>query len=1034
MIKQIQKKLVALLLAIIMVISICPYIVLASQEGNDIKYDENKISIITNGEGTIDNPYQISNTDDMWYLAGHSEYWNSCFILTTDIDLECNTRGAWSPIGTNNGIKFSGNFNGAGNKIYGLCINTINTYQGLFGYVLNGDISNLTVEGNITAGGYTGGIVGTLEVKDGLEHKIEHCSFLGIITSASDNNSNSNIGGIVGYNHGGKVLDCKNSGTITSTSQYIGGIVGLNDGSNSIIQYCDNEGICTISGKAASAVGGITGVNRGQVLDCHNLGNVSDNNSNGLIGGIVGYNNSGTILRCFNSTDVNGSNLIGGIAGQNSASASIKECYNTANITGTKNIGGIAGQNDDKSTVTNCYNIGEVTGTNIIGGIVGQNYYGTSSKNSTKGTVSNCYDRGLISGTSNVGTIVGLNANNYTEGTVSNSYYLDKLTIGGINGQNILNKAEAKSEEVFKSGEITWRLQYGQTDLVWGQNLIEDPRDNWPLLCNTGIGTGSPRVYRVTFEINVDNSNILFSPTALQRYTNYDGNVVTPTMENLRSSFASLLPKTPSDYVLWWADSQREKNKSKAFTNETKVQNDRIVYMVVPLQWGIEVHKFADSEDGNPLSGAIFGLYSPNEEDKINSVPSNSGLSNPSSVSTTLTYNNTNYYLVDIQTTNSDGKISNNPKWGPKLKEDEYVVVELQAPFDYTISESTYYVSYDMYQEYIKEHSGASAYVLNVVNTSDIETTPVIVDLELTNIVETIENSHPYKGGIFKFTIVANEENDEGDPINELDETTFVINMSTQNKSKDNALVSTIKLFDGLEFTKEGTYKYTITQVIVDEDEFMQYDKTSYAITITIALDKSVSNSEHKLVATIDFDDETQESIIFTNIYNYPLLSLDIHNLLDGNMANMNDMFTFRLILSNDGYDLPQELKYIKGNEESGTLTTNNNVCEFTLGHNESIKFTNLPVGTTYELSEISVDDNYKIKATISSGDETIEMPNNQVNNTLNKNTKVEFTNAKSGIIPTNVNISSIDILIMTLMLAFVSIVVYRLRRLTKRN
>ena len=62
-----------------------------------------------------------------------------------------------------------------------------------------------------------------------------------------------------------------------------------------------------------------------------------------------------------------------------------------------------------------------------------------------------------------------------SRGTTTNCYYLSNTAIGGIGGQDESGKAEKRSIEEFKSGEVAWLLNgKGLGEQVWGQQLGED--------------------------------------------------------------------------------------------------------------------------------------------------------------------------------------------------------------------------------------------------------------------------------------------------------------------------------------------------------------------------------------------------------------------------------------------------------------------------------------------------------------------------------------------------------------------------------
>ena len=134
-------------------------------------------------------------------------------------------------------------------------------------------------------------------------------------------------------------------------------------------------------------------------------------------------------------------------------------------VTGNSPVGGIAG--GIGGTVEMCYSSVKVSGSSRAGGIVGQNY----------GNIKDCYNIGKISGDSEFGSIVGYHSGG---GKIVNCYYLSGTASGGVNGKD--NGTAAKTEKEFKNGSVTYLLQSGQSEQVWGQRLGVD---NYPAL--TGV-------------------------------------------------------------------------------------------------------------------------------------------------------------------------------------------------------------------------------------------------------------------------------------------------------------------------------------------------------------------------------------------------------------------------------------------------------------------------------------------------------------------------------------------------------------------
>ena len=160
----------------------------------------------------------------------------------------------WTPIGTALNIHtFKGTFDGQGHTISGIYINNTRNYQGLFGYVSDGKIQNLSVaDSYIQAGSLVGSIVGYNM------GAVSNCSNSGTVIG---NDQYAFVGGIVGENNGVTVENCSNSGAVVSSIGTVGGITGFNiDGT---VSSCSNSG--TLTGEGA----GIAGISYGAVLNCY---------------------------------------------------------------------------------------------------------------------------------------------------------------------------------------------------------------------------------------------------------------------------------------------------------------------------------------------------------------------------------------------------------------------------------------------------------------------------------------------------------------------------------------------------------------------------------------------------------------------------------------------------------------------------------------------------------------------------------------------------------------------------------------------
>ena len=251
------------------------------------------------------------------------------------------------------------------------------------------------------------------------------------------------------------------------TSSYVGlfGSIGANG-------KISNVGVLDSYFQFSELGGGVCGVNYGTVRDCKNTGSVR-----GLaaIGGVCGLNEKGGIIEnSFNEGTVSGTGdnvqQVGGVCGYNNGT--IKSCYNTASVSGQNSVGGVCGLNS-RGIITNCFNEGTVSGQTFVGGVCG---------NGCGVTTTNCFNGGIVSGQSHVSGVCGHDYN--YDGTLTNCYYLSDTAKGGINGKDVSGKAEGKSIEQFKSGEVAYLLN-GSTsegELAWYQKLGTDA---YPVLTAT---------------------------------------------------------------------------------------------------------------------------------------------------------------------------------------------------------------------------------------------------------------------------------------------------------------------------------------------------------------------------------------------------------------------------------------------------------------------------------------------------------------------------------------------------------------------
>lgn len=391
---------------------------------------------------------------------------------------------------------FTGTFDGRGNRIIGLDTtkddNGTNTNfmanAGIFstigegGTVKNVNIYSGNFEGTNTAGAVAGMNSGRIE------------NVTGFGNTVTVTNKNGNAGGIVGVNNGNKgniitnedgtitlepaenerfatgIIDVESIGSVIAKGDnaVAGGLVGTNEGAlgNS---YSDSAVTSTFVNNQAG-LGGVVGVNteKGNVQYVDSLG-VTNGGTTGSsnVGGVIGIN-KGNMYSGYNESIVSGNDYVGGIIGQNTGKyendkwngGTVENVVNATGVTGSSNyVGGLVGDNaDEHSILTNLVNdsSAEILGVEYVGGIAGKN----------RGTITadrennNLINRGSITGHKYVGGVAGLNVGTITntnidvELKVNNAVSGDHQYFGGIVGQNGDDKNEGTIENATNSNKI----------------------------------------------------------------------------------------------------------------------------------------------------------------------------------------------------------------------------------------------------------------------------------------------------------------------------------------------------------------------------------------------------------------------------------------------------------------------------------------------------------------------------------------------------------------------------------------------------
>lgn len=403
---------------------------------------DNNETVFEAGDGSEENPYQVSNAEQLDAVRNDL---TAHYIQVADIDM---SGYEWSPIGTGYGggsvlppfgspstenIPFEGEYNGNNYKITNLSI-TENEHDtvGLFGLCSeNSKIENITIE-NLS-----------ITVDKSSTDYVEQWEN-GAVNAVS-------VGGIAGRCES-IISNCKVSGNIeviNCNSAYVGGITG-NGGVLDSVNYAD---IYVLSNRDSRYTndgdvqcGGITGYPGavfGAVERCTNYGNIDAISGNFMYcGGISGE--YGAIKKCVNYGDVNGST---------------SDYHSYSSFAGNCNVGGIVGATSGQ--ISDSVNYGSINGDAALGascyagGVAGYNgYYGN-------GIIENCFNVGdtitatklieqdevIVSVAGEAGRIAGRSQ------STTNCYSVDSTLVnGGIPATNIgadnLNGASLSKEDI----------------------------------------------------------------------------------------------------------------------------------------------------------------------------------------------------------------------------------------------------------------------------------------------------------------------------------------------------------------------------------------------------------------------------------------------------------------------------------------------------------------------------------------------------------------------------------------------------------
>ena len=256
--------------------------------------------------------------------------------------------------------------------------------------------------------------------------------------------------GVFGYCSSATIRNVVLTNSTFTGKQYVGGIVGYNSGCT--VQNCRVENTVTINAGQNYAYyhGGIVGINsnsKAQVIGCYSAAAVSANGKNNSLdyGGIVGYNSSGTVKDClYTGTTVETDANKGAIAGYLSGNGTFTNNYYTAT-----NLAGVNGSDQDGARRAYTVTLGEnivLVGDETTYSLSGLTAIGTSAMRYNDGNTETLY--------SGEGQTLTLNYTSLTDGYTA-FYTVNGTTIDGNSFQMPANDVTVNCSGTIKTTYIT---------------------------------------------------------------------------------------------------------------------------------------------------------------------------------------------------------------------------------------------------------------------------------------------------------------------------------------------------------------------------------------------------------------------------------------------------------------------------------------------------------------------------------------------------------------------------------------------------
>lgn len=186
---------------------------------------------------------------------------------------------------------------------------------------------------------------------------------------------------------------------------------------------------------------------------------VTGTNPSNFVGGLVGYNNRGTISQAYVTGIVSGVNTTGGLVGINYGT--ITQSFSSASVSGSGSVGGLVGHNaNGAGVIAQSYSTGSVTGSGTypaIGGLAGGNNAADIAESYATGNVQ-------LSGSGESGGLVGVYNRNLS---INNTSYWDTGTSGQSQGAGAGTPSNPSEIVGLSTSQLKASLPTGFDPAVW---------------------------------------------------------------------------------------------------------------------------------------------------------------------------------------------------------------------------------------------------------------------------------------------------------------------------------------------------------------------------------------------------------------------------------------------------------------------------------------------------------------------------------------------------------------------------------------